>query len=580
MIFENNQGHCCSNIGIIDKRGKIIYSNDSCDDISLIGNGYFLVQGFIYTSYDGGYASYNVVNLQGKKLFEHSLNEIKLLEDGNFSIRGEKGWGISNRMGKIIAPPIYKNKLVFKDAFVDISIEGKDEKLKMNSNGNIEVENGKEHILLPNIYYWGTNFKYGVSIVRSFDSSTSSDYIGVVNVRGEEVVPVIYKSIKLLSDRTILCREGDCYGLYSTNGKCILPVIFYIINHIAKNRIRVVWNLQIAKSWNKNKYEKGISNDKFKGSGKEFQVNQRAALCDLSGTILNDKQYLYVSKFIGKYAKAYKEIKVVKNKTKLCQAGVIDIDGNTLVSPEYDRIFLYEHSFAKLRKGKIYGIANLLSKKITMFDSLKIAKMWELDKYGRCLYSTDWAYNEEKKVWIGTIGVLGFDGIIIPPKKYDEIILLENGLIQVCNDDRIGLLDKYGKELLPLKFSYISDFKGKYASICLGGQYDLFKIIGGKWGIIDDSGNIVKECVNNEELVIPSTDSMSIVHENDTSFQKPTVLLSDYIPEEKTSYFDDYYDNNYDDDNGYSKYGGYNGYDDNTIDEAFDGDPSLTWNCD
>lgn len=30
----------------------------------------------------------------------------------------------------------------------------------------------------------------------------------------------------------------------------------------------------------------------------------------------------------------------------------------------------------------------------------------------------------------------------------------------------------------------------------------------------------------------------------------------------------------------YSKYGGYNGYDDDTIDSAFEGDPELTWNID
>ena len=37
----------------------------------------------------------------------------------------------------------------------------------------------------------------------------------------------------------------------------------------------------------------------------------------------------------------------------------------------------------------------------------------------------------------------------------------------------------------------------------------------------------------------------------------------------------------YDDDSpSYSKYGGYNGWDDNTIDEAFDGNPELTWNID
>ena len=161
----------------------------------------------------------------------------------------------------------------------------------------------------------------------------------------------------------------------------------------------MVWNLKIAKSWDKDKYEKGNSVYKFQGSGTEYEVNQRAALCDSCGTILNDKQNLYVSEFTGKYAKVYNEIKVENYKTILSQTGVIDLDGNTLVPPEYDRIFLYEHSFAKLRKGKIYGIANLPSKKITMFESLQINRMWDLDEYGRCLYSTDWTYDKEDEEW-------------------------------------------------------------------------------------------------------------------------------------------------------------------------------------
>ena len=581
VIFYESQYKGESHIGIMDQRGKEIYRNYDCDDITLIGNGYLLIKEFLYTSESSGHYVYNIANLQGKELFEYSLNEIRLLKDGNFSVRGNKGWGFSNRMGYLIVHPRYENELEFENGFADISISGKDETLKINLSGNIQVKNDKEPILLPNIYYWGTNFKYGVSIVRSI----ARDYIGVVNFHGEEIIPTIYKSIKLLSNRTILCREDDCYGLYDTKGKCILPVIFSDINHVAKNRIRVVWNLKIAKSWNKDKYEKGDSVYKFQGSGTEYEVNQRAALCDSYGTILNDKQYLFVSKFTGKYAKVYNEIKVENYKTILSQTGVIDLDGNTLVPPEYDRIFLYEHSFAKLRKGKIYGIVNLPSKKITMFESLQINRMWDLDEYGRCLYSTDWAYDKEDEEWKGTKGVLSSDGVIVPPKKYDRIILLENGLIKVYKNDVIGLLDKRGKELLPLKYSYLSDFKGKYASICLGGTKNEnypYNIIGGKWGIIDDEGNILNKCINNEELVIPSTDHKPIVAEDVTDYRKPAVLLSDYIPEEKTSYSDDYYYDNSDDDydNRYSKYGGYNGYDDQTIDEAFEGDPSLTWNVD
>ena len=34
------------------------------------------------------------------------------------------------------------------------------------------------------------------------------------------------------------------------------------------------------------------------------------------------------------------------------------------------------------------------------------------------------------------------------------------------------------------------------------------------------------------------------------------------------------------DEPSYSKYGGYNGYDDDTIDSAFEGIPEATWNID
>lgn len=45
--------------------------------------------------------------------------------------------------------------------------------------------------MLPKIYYWGSNFKYGISIVRSI--TKTGDRIGVVNVRGEEIIPTIIK---------------------------------------------------------------------------------------------------------------------------------------------------------------------------------------------------------------------------------------------------------------------------------------------------------------------------------------------------------------------------------------------------
>ena len=69
---------------------------------------------------------------------------------------------------------------------------------------------------------------------------------------------------------------------------------------------------------------------------------------------------MYVGNFIGNYAKAYKKIEKGKIKLntkievieadaiKYRQVGVIDLSGNTIVQPIYDRIDLYMTSASAL----------------------------------------------------------------------------------------------------------------------------------------------------------------------------------------------------------------------------------------
>jgi hypothetical protein len=65
-------------------------------------------------------------------------------------------------------------------------------------------------------------------------------------------------------------------------------------------------------------------------------------------------------------------------------------------------------------------------------------------------------------------------------------------------------------------------------------------------------------------------------------YEVPKVLLSEAIKKKENRSPVYYEDNQFDDEEDLvgSKYGEYNGWDDNTIDEAFDGNPELTWNID
>lgn len=594
---RNNNGY----ITILNCQGKTVYENRDCDDIFYAGFGLFCVKSNEYLG-ERVYDTYRLVNLQGKDILDSSYRQIKVKDNATINIQGDEGWGIADLRGNIIICPKYSRELLYKDGFADVEILDSSLTQKINERGIVIVHNGKDEIELPEDVYWGTDYVNGLSIVRR--KGRGSHVVGAVDIKGNMIIPAQYKSVTLLSDNTIRVMDGDCYGLFDLKGRTILPPIFTDIYYIAEDRIIVEWNLNIVKEWDKMGYTPGNSYTKYKGSDGDldYRACNRSALCNSKGEIINDKELLYVENFIGNYAKAYKKIEKGKIKLntkievvevdaiKYRQVGVIDLSGNTIVQPIYDSIVLYKDSlYVKVCKDKKYGIIHLPSKSIKMYDDVPIMHMWDVDALGRCVYSEDCEYAkccDDSWDWVGgTRGVLNPQGVLVPPGKYTDICLIDNGLIKVSNDNGnlYGLLDKEGKEILPIKYSYISSFKGNYATICIGGEKDYCSnrmIKGGKWGVIDNTGKFVKECISDDEE--------KLVDENISNDERicnyhPSVILSDSISEPKENYSYDYgcHDSYRDDDEGpNNKYGGYNGWDDNTIDEVFDGNPELTWNID
>lgn len=571
-----------SHIGILNNQGKIVFEkHDCCDDITLLDNGFIIVK---FKNYDYP-TTYILANFQGKEILpdDYAFFEIKFLYDGTISLRDQEGWGIADIQGNIIIEPKYLEELVFEDGVANIMVKGSSLVQKTNKDGIVIVHNGKNETELPNSVYWGTDFINRVSIVRG--KGKGYDVIGVADIKGNIIIPTQYKSVSLLSNKTIRVQDGDCYGVFDLKGNVIFPPIFTSIEYIDNNCIKVTWNLKFATKWSRKDYTPG-SDSKYKGYDNDYLVNNRSAICNSKAEIINDKEIIFVGKFINGYARAYKEVTIEKGRIQLKQAGVVDTSGKTIIPLIYDGIIIYEDSpYIRLRKNGKYGIANLTTGKVKMFNKLDIKHIWYIDKLGRCVYSEDCEYDRDCEDWIGgTRGVLSLKGVLVPTGKYHSFELLENGLIKVSNENKslYGLLGKDGKEILPIRYSFISPFAGDFANVCIREKQNEWSYKE-KWGVINNTGKIVKECTSDyaevfkEEYVDKRTD-------NNVQFEKPSIVLSDRIPEpkERNSYdygYDSYYDDD-DDDGPYSKYGGYNGWDDNTIDEAFDGNPELTWNID
>lgn len=488
-------------IGILNSKGKEIYRKFQCEDIIYFGDGLFLVKE-IY----GNVKNYRLINLQGKELFGTYYNDIEDLKNGSFLIYKNNRYGIANNTGKIVIQPKYKNKVVFENGFAKIKVEYSDQEHKIDADGYVFLlDSNKNEIQIPRDYYWGTDFIHGISIVRTTKDSYGNDTIGVINEAGDVIIPAKYDSIELLSDNTLLVKKDNKYGLYDITGNCILPDIFTSIEHISKDRIRVIWNLIEIQSWSPGEYTPNLNNDL--GSRENDLVNNRSALCDTKGNIISDKRFVCVGKFLNGYARCYLNIEAEKGNIKLKNTGIIDTNGKTIVNPEYDGIILYNHSFARLRKGNKYGIADLNNKKTIFFDEINIKKPGDIDSFGRFIY-TDGEYHNEQT---NNKGVMGPNGIILSPGEYYHIDLLENGLIKVSNKEQtlFGLLGVDGKELFKMEYSYISPFEYGHASVCIGGHEEdkyPYRHVGGKWGIIDKTGKFIIKCIHEQRQSLSAKD--------------------------------------------------------------------------
>ena len=222
-----------SHIGILNMQGKTVFEKPYyCDDITLLDYGFCLVKCDNY----GSPSTYSLVNLQGKEILPNSYYEIKLVNDGMISLRNYGGWGLADIKGNIIIETNYLDELVFENGVANIKVKGSSLIQKINKNGIVIVHNGKNEIELPHSVYWGTDFINKVSIVRG--KGRGYDVIGAADIKGNIIIPTRYKSVILLSNKTIRVQDGDCYGIFDLKGNNIFPPIFTSIEYVSEERIK------------------------------------------------------------------------------------------------------------------------------------------------------------------------------------------------------------------------------------------------------------------------------------------------------------------------------------------------------
>ena len=186
-------------------------------------------------------------------------------------------------------------------------------------------------------------------------------------------------------------------------------------------------------------------------------------------------------------------------------------------------------------------------------------------------------------------GLINFKGeTIFEPSFFSLIPAIGNKKLYTVQDKNLGyaVLNIDGTEVVPYgKYSYIDGFDKGLARVKIGNVTNGQKNNGNKWGLINEN--------DDEVLPIEYDDMWSFYGKNRATVRvvkgdvAQNIVLSEILgvveDQESGSLSDNYYADDYG--SSYGEYAGtyaqdVEGYSDDVIDDAFDGDPDAYWNID
>ncbi len=182
-------------------------------------------------------------------------------------------------------------------------------------------------------------------------------------------------------------------------------------------------------------------------------------------------------------------------------------------------------------------------------------------------------------------GLIASNGKIIFESSFNSLVpAIGNKELYTAQNEKFqyGVLRVDGSVVVPFgKYNWIDGYDNGLARVKIGTATNGQKENGNKWGLIDENGN--------EVLPIEYDDIWAFYDKKRTTTKvvkgdiAQDIVLSDIldvndIPLKDSRLYDDYGTN-------YGEYEGYyaqdvEGYSDDVIDDAFDGDPDAYWNID
>ncbi len=374
-----------------------------------------------------------------------------------------------------------------------VEVTNKSEKLVFKINSDMATVNGKD-VQLDNKVFLSSNrtflpFRF---IGESFGEKVSYDYnthtaiIGNTTIKRNEEYIATYA----VHDE----NDNRLVGFINNNGEIVLEAKYSYIQPIGE----------------------GLYSAAYPNS-------EKSGIIDIYGNELTAFQYDRIDRFDNGYAQFTIGIDDFPNE----KYGMLNTKGQEVIVGKYSSLSSFsEGYFAFKNEDNTCGYVNekgeeTLLEKYTFtssfHDNLAIVSVGDvstgkskdgiIDKNFKTIlepkYSRIEGFNEGLAAFVdenGKWGYLDTNGEIVIKAQYDLVLPFENGLAIVQANEKDGLIDNKGNEIVSPKYEALTKVKKNLYAFNVGGR-NFHGIQGGKWGFIDESGKEIIPAKYNKAIV-------------------------------------------------------------------------------
>lgn len=359
---------------------------------------------------------YGLMNKEGKIIVEPYYDDIiGSATDNLFLVKLNKKLGYINDKGKVIVPLQYDEGYTFEDGLALVGILDNNKRRKM---GYI---NTKGIPVIPLEYSASRFFNEGLTAMEKAPNGRIEDKYIFLDINGNQAIKTVFKSAENFHEGLATVGNSDYkYGMINKKGELVVPYKYNYITDMEEGFAKVELG-------NKNGFIDKTGREivpviyddatQFSDAVASVTKNGKRGFVDASGKLIIPNIFDYDFGFHSGTALV----------SKAGKWGLIDKKGKEIIPIAYDVVYNLtpDHSIFKVKEnGKMYMV-DKNNKKImkTGFDDIG-------------MFAGDYAIAQENQ----KKGLINKKGEIIVPLIYDVITEVMEGLAYVSNASGSGLI--------------------------------------------------------------------------------------------------------------------------------------------